>query len=156
MLQTQWVVLTISPSVLIDNYCLFCKYNAADAIFSGGYQKKNYTVEAYLLKAPTVYLPVYWLKPTTKAVKNKAILLLDDRGKSEAIKEGGLADSLALEGYQVVVPDLSGFGELANGYIKGGDSYVDKVPLNLWFMGMLVNWMKGAGVVNSSFCRKAP
>lgn len=115
------------------------KYNAADAIFSGGYQKKNYTVETYLLKAPTVYLPVYWLKPTTKAVKNKAILLLDDRGKSEAIKEGGLADSLALEGYQVVVPDLSGFGELANGYIKGGDSYVDKVPLNLWFMGMLVN-----------------
>ena len=24
------------------------------------------------------------------------------------------------------------------------------------FIGMLVNWMKGAGVVNSSFCRKAP
>lgn len=29
-----WAVLAISPSVLIDNYCLFCKYNAADARMS--------------------------------------------------------------------------------------------------------------------------
>ena len=39
----------------------------------------------------------------------------------------------------MVVPDLSGFGELGNGYIKGGDSYVDAIPFNLWYMSILVN-----------------
>lgn len=113
--------------------------NAAPPIFSGRYPRKGYVVEAYLLKTPTVYLPLYWLKPQKKAGKQKTILLLEDSGKAVAIKEGGLADSLALAGYEVVVPDLSGFGELHNGSIQGGDSNVDKVPLNLWFAGILVN-----------------
>ncbi|ANH83584.1 hypothetical protein A8C56_23730 [Niabella ginsenosidivorans] len=109
-------------------------------VFSGRYQRKNYFIEAYLVKSPAgYYIPLYRLKPGDSNKKNKAVLLLDDRGKSEAIKDGSMADSLALAGYQVVVPDLSGFGELGNGYIKGGDAYVDGIPLNLWYMGILVN-----------------
>lgn len=66
-------------------------------------------------------------------------MYLNDQGKKEAIKPGGLADSLVLHGFEVVVPDLSGFGELAPGYIKGGDSWIDKAPLNLWYTSLLMN-----------------
>src|SRR5690606_12585934 len=91
-------------------------------------------------RAPTVHLPVYRLVPKTEAVKKKIILLLDDQGKSEAIKEGGTADSLALQGYEVVVPDLSGFGELADGNIKMPDyTYLEKTPVNMWYAGILIN-----------------
>lgn len=107
--------------------------------FSGTYNRKNYAIETYLLKSPTGYLPVYWLKPNTKSNTKKVTLLLDDRGKIEAVKEGGLADSLALGGIEVVVPDLDGFGELSSGYIKSGDAWVDRVPSNLWYTGVLIN-----------------
>ncbi|SDD04309.1 alpha/beta hydrolase family protein [Niabella drilacis] len=109
-------------------------------VFSGRELRKQYAIESYLIKSPAgYYLPFYCLKPPDGNSRNKsnAVLLLDDRGKSEAIKEGSMADSLALAGYEVVVPDLSGFGELGNGYIKGGDAYVDGVPLNLWYTGIL-------------------
>lgn len=113
---------------------------AAACIFSGRDHRKQYAIESYLIETPGgYYLPFYCLKPSGANKKDKAVLLLDDRGKTEAIKEGTLADSLALAGYEVVVPDLSGFGELGNGYIKGGDSYVDAIPLNLWYMSILVN-----------------
>jgi len=109
-------------------------------IFSGRDHRKQYAIESYLIKNPTgYYLPFYWLKPSDVGKKNKIVLLLDDCGKAEAIKEGSLADSLAQTGCQVVVPDLSGFGELGNGYIKAGDAYIDTIPLNLWYMGILIN-----------------
>ncbi|MEZ4904182.1 MAG: hypothetical protein R2822_21740 [Spirosomataceae bacterium] len=34
---------------------------------------------------------------------------------------------------------MSNTGELANGYIKGGDSYIDSTSLNLWFTSILTN-----------------
>lgn len=109
-------------------------------IFSGRDHRKQYAIESYLIKTPAgYYLPFYCLKPSGARKTNKTVLLLDDRGKAAAIKEGSLADSMALAGCEVVVPDLSGFGELGNGYIRGGDSYVDTIPCNLWYMSILVN-----------------
>lgn len=113
---------------------------AAPLIFFGRDHRKQYVIESYLIKTPAgYYLPFYYLKPFGASEKNKTILLLDDRGKAAAIKEGAMADSMAMAGCEVIVPDLSGFGELGNGYIKGGDSYVDTVPFNLWYMSVLVN-----------------
>lgn len=108
-------------------------------VFSGRYHRKGYVVESYILKSITgSYCPVYWLKPLDSKIKRPPVLLLDDYGKAEAIKEGGRADSLVKMGYEIVVPDLSGFGELATGYIKGADSWVDKIPLNLWYTAILM------------------
>jgi len=108
-------------------------------VFCGRYQRKAYAVESYLLKSITgKYFPAYRLRPEQQKIKKNPVLLLDDNGKGEAVKEGSCADSLALLGYDVIVPDLSGFGELSNGYIKGGDALVDNTPLNLWYMAILL------------------
>ena len=107
--------------------------------FSGRVQRDAYAVESYLQKSITgSYFPFYRLVPEHLPVKKNVVLLLDENGKAEAIKEGGSADSLARLGYEVIVPDLSGFGEIASGYIKGGDSWVDRVPNNLWYTAILV------------------
>ncbi|MGC4234911.1 MAG: acetylxylan esterase [Niabella sp.] len=113
---------------------------AGTPVFSGRYHRKGYVAESYLLKSITGnYIPVYRLRPLNDKKTINTVLYLDDNGKKEAIKEGGLADSLALRGYEIIAPDLSGFGELATGYIKGGDSWVDKTPLNLWYTGILLD-----------------
>src|SRR5690606_14571348 len=109
-------------------------------IFSGRVQGEAYHVESYLQKSTTgSYFPFYRLTPANRQAKRNVILLLDENGKSATIKAGGSADSLARLGYEVIVPDLSGFGELAAGFIKGGDAWVDRVPNNLWYTAILVN-----------------
>lgn len=109
-------------------------------VFSGRYHRKGYVVESYLLKSVTgSYVPVYRLRPANGKKPISTVLYLDDNGKKEAIKVGGQADSLALKGYEVVAPDLSGFGELATGYIKAGDAWVDNTPLNLWYTSILLD-----------------
>lgn len=114
--------------------------DAKSAVFCGKYQRDGYDVEAYMIKGPSnYYIPFYQFVPRANIKEGKSVLLLDDRGKSEAIKIGAMADSLVHEGYKVVIPDLSGFGELGNGYIKGGDAYVDGISMNLWYTGLLIN-----------------
>ena len=108
-------------------------------VFCGRYHRESYVVESYLLKSITgSYFPVYRLTPKQRKIQKNPVLLLDDNGKGEAVKEGGYAESLALLGHEVIVPDLSGFGELSNGYIKDGDAWVDNTPLNLWYMAILI------------------
>lgn len=109
-----------------------------DVIFSGRLHRADYAVEKYLVKGSGGYhLPVLWLKPA-KSI-GKTVLLLDDQGKAQAVQKDKLADKLASQGYEVVVPDLSGIGELGSGFINGGDSVIEGVPLNLWFFGMLTH-----------------
>lgn len=110
----------------------------SEVIFSGRIHRKNYTIEKYLVKGSSDYhVPVLWMKP--KNGNKKRILLLDERGKALAGQEGELADQLACEGHEVILADLSGFGALSSGYLSGGDSVIDKVPLNLWFTGILTH-----------------
>nr|WP_221307483.1 S9 family peptidase [Rhabdobacter roseus] len=107
-------------------------------LFSGKTQMETYTIEKYLLKGPGDYhLPVLWLKPVNTS--GKAILLLDDRGKALALKQGELAHQLVSAGHEVIVPDLSGTGELGHGYMQGGDSVIEGIPLNLWYAGILTH-----------------
>jgi dienelactone hydrolase len=109
-----------------------------DVIFSGRLHRPGYAIEKYLVKGEgTYYLPVLWFKPDKST--GQAVIVFHEDGKAEAAKPEGLADRLAKAGMEVVLPDLSGSGELGNGFIKGGDSVIDGVPLNLWFSGILTH-----------------
>lgn len=109
-----------------------------EAIFSGRIVRDSYTIEKYLVRGSgEYYLPVLWLKPNQAS--EKVVVLFDEKGKSTSAVRGAIADRLTREGIQVIVPDLSGIGELAPGFMKGGDSVIDDVPLNLWFTGLLTH-----------------
>ncbi|WP_439581232.1 alpha/beta hydrolase family protein [Dyadobacter bucti] len=109
-----------------------------EVVFSGRIQKAGYAIEKYLVKGSgDYYLPVLWLKPKTST--GNTILYFDERGKSAVAQKGGMAEQLVSQGFEVVVPDLSGVGELGSGFIKGGDSIIDDIPLNLWFEGILTH-----------------
>lgn len=109
-----------------------------EIIFSGTVRRAGYTIEKYLIeRAGGVLIPILWMKPETGT--DKVMLIVSEHGKKAEAKIGGDAEKLVLEGYDVVIPDLSGFGELANSYIKGGDAVLEGVPLNLGYMGILVN-----------------
>ncbi len=107
-----------------------------EIIFSGRFQYEGYHMERYLVKGPGAYfLPVLWFKP--KDSTGRVLLYISSEGKSEAAQKGGSAEALVKAGYDVVLPDLSGAGELAHAYLPGGDSYIDSTSLNLWFAGIL-------------------
>ena len=108
---------------------------STDYIFSGRLWRGDCSIEKYLHKGPgNYYLPV--LRLSSDKFDGKTILLLDDQGKAAAAAEGGLAGQLVQKGYQVIVPDLNGFGELSGGY-KKGDAMIHDVPLNIWYAGVL-------------------
>jgi len=105
------------------------------SIYSGRLWRDDCAIEKYLLKGPgDYYIPL--LKLSIADNNGKTILLFDDQGKASAAAKGGLAEQLALKGYQVIVPDLNGFGELSGGF-KGGDARIQDVPMNIWYAGIL-------------------
>jgi dienelactone hydrolase len=109
-----------------------------DIVFSGKLQRTGYAIEKYLVRGVgEYYMPVLWLKPEQPI--GKALLFLDERGKAEALKKEEWIEQLVRQGYEVVMPDLSGCGELGPGYMKGGDAVLDNVPLNVWYAGIQTN-----------------
>jgi hypothetical protein len=60
---------------------------------------------------------------------------LDEKGKAAAVKND-MVEALLKQGYEVIIPELTGIGELGGGY-KGGDSRIHGVPLNVWYAGVL-------------------
>ncbi|MDR0348808.1 MAG: acetylxylan esterase [Tannerella sp.] len=108
-----------------------------DIIFSGRLWRDDCSIEKYLVKGPgNYYIPV--LRLSSGENTKKTVLLLDDQGKAAAAAKNGLAEKLVQKGYQVIVPDLNGFGELGGGY-KGGDAKIMGVSLNVWYAGILTN-----------------
>jgi len=106
-----------------------------DFIFSGRLWRDGSSIDKYLIKGTgNYYIPV--LRLSSGDNTGRVVLLLDEQGKTSAAAKGGLADRLAQKGYQVYLPDLSGFGELSGGY-KGGDALIHGVPLNIWYAGIL-------------------
>jgi hypothetical protein len=106
-----------------------------ESIFSGRLWRGDCAIEKYLVKgAGDYYIPV--LRFYLEKNNGNTILLLDDQGKASAAAKAGLAERLASQGYQVIVPDLNGFGELSGGY-KDGDATIQGVHLNIWYAGLL-------------------
>lgn len=105
-----------------------------DYIFSGRLQKEGYNVEKFLIKGSgDYYIPLLRLVPL--AVRKGNVLLLDEQGKATAAADNGVIN-LVRQGYEIVIPDLTGIGELCGGY-KAGDAIIQGVPLNVWFAGIL-------------------
>lgn len=108
-----------------------------DVNFSGRTQYDDFALEKYLVRGNgDYYLPVVWLKPHESS--GKVILWVDESGKKSAARKGGAVDQWLKAGYSVVMPDLSGIGELGSGY-QGGDARVQGVPLNVWYAGILTS-----------------
>ncbi len=103
--------------------------------FSGRIQEEKYDIEKYLLQgAGDYFFPLLYLKP--KEANGSRVLLLDDDGKRKVYEKGQLVADLVNDGYEVVMPDLSGFGEMGAGLDKG-DAVIQGVTLNLWYAGIL-------------------
>ncbi|MBY5958875.1 acetylxylan esterase [Membranicola marinus] len=112
-------------------------FDPSEVVFSGRTQYKDIAVEKYLVQGSgDYYLPVVWMKPHQS--NNKVILWVDSEGKKEIGKSGGSVDRWLQSGYSVVLSDLSGIGELGGGY-PGGDARIQKVPLNIWYAGILTD-----------------
>ena len=108
-----------------------------DHIFSGRLWRDDCAIEKYLIKGTgDYYIPL--LRLFSEKSNGKTVLLLDDQGKALAAAKGGLAEKLAQKGYQVIVPDLNGYGELGGGYTEG-DAIIQGVPLNVWYAGILTH-----------------
>ncbi len=106
-----------------------------ESIYSGAHRFEEYRIEKYLLKGrQDYYLPLVWMKP--RKGNGKRVLLLDDRGKQAQAIDSSLANQLVKAGHEVILPDLSGIGELSGGY-GGGNSIFENVPINLWYMSVL-------------------
>ena len=106
-----------------------------DYIFSGRLWRGGCAIEKYLVKGTgDYYIPV--LRLSTEKKNGKTVLLMDDQGKAVAAAKEGMAEKLAQKGYQVIVPDMNGYGELGGGY-KKGDAIIQDVPLNVWYAGIL-------------------
>ncbi len=113
-------------------------WHKVKATFSGKLHCPTYDAEQYLINGCGNYsIPVLRLVPHIGA-NGHTILYLDDRGKHHAVTEGN-AEALVNAGNTVVIPDLSGTGEMGTGYITGGDAEISGVSLNLWHASILVN-----------------
>lgn len=126
-----------NPTELREKMIQMSGYEAPDpgeVVFSGRTHYDGYAIEKYLVQGSgSYYLPLVWIKP--ESANGQTILWVDTQGK-KAAEVGGPIDFWLDAGFSVVVPDLSGIGELGDGY-KGGDARIQGVPLNVWYAGIL-------------------
>lgn len=104
--------------------------------FAGRYLREGYAVEKYLLVGEDHVNPFLFFRPEGDV---KAVMLyLHPEGKAAEAAPGGEIESLVLQGFGVVAPDILGIGELGSGYLQG-DSHIEDISYNLWFGSILVN-----------------
>lgn len=109
-----------------------------EVIFSGNYPRQGYTIEKYIINGPgAYYLPILWLRPSTES--REVLLYIHEKGKAAVMSNPAFVEQLLQAGYEVVLPDLSGAGELAKTYLPGGDSFIDSTSFNLWYAGILTH-----------------
>jgi cephalosporin-C deacetylase-like acetyl esterase len=104
-------------------------------IFSGTVRHNNFTIEKYLLHGKNIRLiPLVVMIPDSLN-KEKAIVLLNPDGKEKELSSG-LPEYFASKGYYVILPDITGAGELAPEG-EAGDSYISHSSYNKWYAGIL-------------------
>jgi hypothetical protein len=103
-------------------------------IFSGATRFEDSSIEEYLIEIQgDCHIPVIWMKPVQHT--GKTILLLDEAGKGAHTDSVDLVFNLVRDGNQVILADLSGYGEMKSGF--QGDAHIDEIPLNIWYAGAL-------------------
>lgn len=133
--------LPISPKTLRNQIIAstgFVTPKLKEVIFSGAYPRQGYTIEKYIINGPgAYYLPILWLRPSTES--RQVLLYIHEKGKADVMRDPGDVEQLLRAGYEVVLPDLSGAGELTKTYPPGGDSFIDSTSFNLWYAGILTH-----------------
>jgi hypothetical protein len=109
--------------------------NFGKLVFSGRTEFENYDLEKYIIEvASNNVLPFIVFSP--KNPNNKVVLYLDDIEDKKSDQEYEIPLRLVKNGFMVIMPDLSGYGELGPGYFKG-DAYFNNTSYNQWFAGIL-------------------
>ncbi|NND08048.1 MAG: xylan esterase [Saprospiraceae bacterium] len=130
----------LSPSQLQEAIRTYTGYESPalpnEPILSGTLAYNDHKIEQYLIQGASDYhFPYLVMQPTHP--NGKTILILDEEGKSHACGHNSLGRDLVALGYQVVAPDLSGYGEMKGDHT--GDAFIRKSSLNLWYAGLLTN-----------------
>lgn len=109
----------------------------SSGVFTGIIQGENRITERYFLEnnSSDYALPLFVIKPKDGA-NGKPFLWLNPVGKKSLVKNE-LIDSLLNYGYNIIIPDLPGIGELKDTNFQG-DGFVKKVPFNYTFGANLV------------------
>lgn len=119
---------------LVTRLSGFVQPQAIGRVYSGAIREAGFTIEKYLIEVNGGYhIPLIWLKPDQAGTG--AVLLLDDQGKSAHTDSSDLAFELVRQGFDVFLPDLSGYGEMKPRFM--GDALIDQIPLNIWYAGAL-------------------
>ena len=108
------------------------------SLFSGRFVEKEYVLEKYLIPGSGDYMLPAALFIPVKNIKNEVVLILDELGMENGIKNDSLVHSILQHGYSVLVYDVAGIGSLGPGYLKG-DAYIGNTSYNQWFAGILTN-----------------
>lgn len=104
-------------------------------VFSGTLEYEGMSMDKYLLKGEGVRkIPLIVLHPGSTS-RQKAILILNPEGKAREL-QSGMPLYFAQQGFHVIIPDITGCGELDDGD-DGGDSYINHASYNIWYAGIL-------------------
>jgi cephalosporin-C deacetylase-like acetyl esterase len=102
-----------------------------EPVFTGAYSLPKYKIEKYFLESANGHVMPYLIH-RPKVHTERAVLYLNPKGKVQKEEIERLVD----DGNLVLSADLLGYGELGPGRFKG-DSYMDGISLNTWFLSML-------------------
>jgi cephalosporin-C deacetylase-like acetyl esterase len=110
--------------------------NISDLVFTGRIRRKGFAIEKYFMKGEGDYpIPYLLFKPDRPS--HKFLLYLHPRGKSKEAHTGGEIEWFAINGFNVLAPDLIGQGETGTGIFRG-DAYIDSVSHNIFYASVLL------------------
>lgn len=105
-------------------------------VYGGGESIQGGKVHKYLIGPDDRYkIPLVWISSDTEG--EKLLLMTPENGKPDTLQYEGFVQSFLEEGYDIVLVDLSGVGEMQTEF-TGGDARLGGVPLNVWY-GSLLN-----------------
>jgi hypothetical protein len=110
--------------------------NNRPTIFSGRETADRYLLDKYLVPGGgSYYLPILIMKPRNGNAE-KAVVIFNPEGKEKELSGDSISLWLVDKGFNVILPDVAGFGELGPGYLTG-DAYMEHTSYNQWFAGIL-------------------
>jgi acetyl xylan esterase AXE1 len=108
-----------------------------EPVFTGRFPKEHFAIEKYFVKTEGDYvIPYLLIKPNHP--NHRGLLYLNPSGKSPEALPGREIEWFVANGFTVLAPDLLGYGEIGPGDFRG-DSYINGVSYNVWFLSMLIN-----------------
>ncbi|WP_167618277.1 alpha/beta hydrolase family protein [Maribellus sediminis] len=117
-------------------------------VFTGIEARKNFKIEKYFIQGNNLdyVVPFILIKPY-RDYKRPLLIYLDSNGKNDFLSDESSIEKYIEKGYSILLPDLSGCGELANLNFEG-DSYLEGYSYNILF-GANLSGTSIAGIQSS-------